>query len=190
MPISSFINRLTALAPLSEAAQTFLTQILTRQRLPKNTVILAVGEVCNHLYFLESGLARAFYQDGPDEITSWIVGETDFMYSVYSYLNQKPSLETIELLEDTVLISATRTDLDGFYARFPEGNLFRSLLTEHYLLQYDQRLRGLQMLSAEERVKRYAREHPNLFSRIPLKHLATYLNMNASTMSRIRAKKM
>ena len=190
MPTSSFINRLTALAPLSEVAQTHLTQILSRQRLPKSTVVLAVGEVCDRLYFLETGLARAFYRDGPDEITSWIVGENDFMYSVHSYLNQQPSLETIELLEDTVLISATRADMDEFYARFPEGNLFRSLLTEHYLLRYDQRLRGLQMLRAKERVKRYAREHPNLFPRIPLKHLATYLNMTAETLSRVLSKKM
>ncbi len=190
MPTSPFINRLTAIAPLSEAAQTQLKEILTRQRLPKSTVVLAVGEVCDRLYFIETGLARAFYQDGPEEITSWIVGEDDFMYSAYSYLTQQPSLETIELLEDTVLISATRADLDEFYGQFPEGNLLRSLLTEHYLLQYDQRLRGLQMLRAKERVNRYAREHPNLFSRIPWKHLATYLNMTAETMSRILSKKM
>ncbi len=189
MPTSALFKRLTAVAPLSVAAQQHLTQILLRQTLPKGAVLLAVGDVSNRVFFLEQGLARAFYKKGRKELTAWIVAEDDFMYSVYSYINQRPSHETIELLEDSVLLSATRAELDEFYAQFPEANGFRSALTEQYLLRHDERLRALRMLTTTERHDRFAQDFPDIYRRAPLQHIATYLGMNNATLSRIRARK-
>lgn len=151
--------------------------------------MLAVGDVSNRVFFLEQGLARAFYKKGRHEITSWIVAEDDFMYSVYSYLTQKPSHEIIELLEDSVLLSATRADLDDLYARFPEANGFKSALTEQYLLRHDERLRALRLLMATERHDRFAHDFPDIYRRAPLQHIATHLGMDKATFSRIRAKR-
>jgi CRP-like cAMP-binding protein len=44
----------------------------------------------------------------------------------------------------------------------------------------------LHLLDAPGRVKRFVRKHPELFERIPKKELASYLNLSAETLSRLK----
>jgi len=44
----------------------------------------------------------------------------------------------------------------------------------------------LHLLDAPGRVHRFMRKHPELFERIPKKELATYLNLSAETLSRLK----
>ena len=44
----------------------------------------------------------------------------------------------------------------------------------------------LHLLDAPGRVKRFLRKHPDLFDRIPKKELASYLNLSAETLSRLK----
>ena len=44
----------------------------------------------------------------------------------------------------------------------------------------------LHLLDAPGRVKRFLRKHPELFDRIPKKELASYLNLSAETLSRLK----
>jgi CRP/FNR family transcriptional regulator, dissimilatory nitrate respiration regulator len=44
----------------------------------------------------------------------------------------------------------------------------------------------LHLLDAPGRVKRFLRKHPDLFNRIPKKELASYLNLSAETLSRLK----
>ncbi|MDB5762513.1 MAG: cAMP-binding protein [Herminiimonas sp.] len=44
----------------------------------------------------------------------------------------------------------------------------------------------LHLLDATGRVHRFLRKHPDLFDRIPKKDLATYLNLSAETLSRLK----
>ena len=44
----------------------------------------------------------------------------------------------------------------------------------------------LHLLDASGRVKRFLRKHPELFERIPKKELASYLNLSAETLSRLK----
>jgi CRP-like cAMP-binding protein len=46
----------------------------------------------------------------------------------------------------------------------------------------------LHLLDAPGRVHRFMRKHPDLADRIPRKELASYLNLSAETLSRLRAK--
>jgi hypothetical protein len=44
----------------------------------------------------------------------------------------------------------------------------------------------LHLLDAPGRVHRFMRKHPDLADRIPQKDLATYLNLSAETLSRLK----
>jgi len=46
----------------------------------------------------------------------------------------------------------------------------------------------LHLLDAPGRVKRFLRKHPELEERLPKKELASYLNLSAETLSRLKSR--
>ena len=46
----------------------------------------------------------------------------------------------------------------------------------------------LHMLDAQGRMQRFLRKHPDLYERVPMKELASYLNLSAETLSRVKQK--
>ena len=61
---------------------------------------------------------------------------------------------------------------------------------EYYVMQLMSEIMAhtitLHLLDAPGRVKRFLRKHPELFDRIPKKELASYLNLSAETLSRLK----
>jgi len=88
-------NSLYQFVLLSPQHQEDLIKVIELQELPKDVVLLAVGEVSNYLHFLVEGAVRAVYYLHDKEITSWFGFEGDFVSSFYSFVSRKPSLESI-----------------------------------------------------------------------------------------------
>ncbi|ABE44715.1 Crp/Fnr family transcriptional regulator [Polaromonas sp. JS666] len=61
---------------------------------------------------------------------------------------------------------------------------------EYYVMQLMSEIMAhtitLHLLDAPGRVQRFLRKHPELFDRIPKKELASYLNLSAETLSRLK----
>ncbi|MDO1449813.1 Crp/Fnr family transcriptional regulator [Rhodocytophaga aerolata] len=181
-----FLSQLnTVSGELKEA----ITRCLTKQELKKKTLLLQEGKVCDRVYFIEKGLARAYYFMDGQEITSWFMKENDMIISVYSFFSQRISYENMELEEDSILISITNKDLQMLYRQFPEFNFFGRVLTEDYYVRSEERIISHRMQTAEQRYEALFKSSPSLFNRVLNKHIASYLGMSAETLSRIRKKR-
>ncbi len=185
---SHFFSQLGQIHPLTPELQETLAQCITRECLPARTLLLEEGEVCERVYYLESGLARGFYRLGKEEITSWFVGAGSWMLAVTSFFTQKPSQEYIELLEESTLLSIDFASLERIYDQFHEFNFIGRVLTEHYYGMSEQRSWALRRQTAMERYHHLLRTDPGLFERVHLKHIASYLGMKRETLSRLRNK--
>jgi len=174
-------------ATISEQARIELAGFITKRELPKGTLLLEQGKTCKHLNFLESGFARAFYYQNGKEITSWFAFENDIVASMYSFTAQKPSFESIEIVETSVLHSLTYDQLQQLYQKYPEFNLIGRLLTEKYFIELEERILSLQIQSAKERYQKILKNQPELLQRASLGHIASYLGISQETLSRIRA---
>lgn len=186
---SSLFSFISAIHPVSDELLQAITTCLSKQEQKKKTILLHEGKVCERLYFIEKGLARAYYFWDEQEITSWFMQENDLIVSVYSFFSQKPSLEYIELLEDSTLISISNEDLQRLYNQFPEFNYFGRVLTENYYVRSEERIISHRRHTAEERYEALFKANPELFNRAQKNHIASYLGMSAETLSRIRRKK-
>lgn len=185
---SNFLNLLNSIVPLSNEIVEQLRKITVTNKLPKGTLLLTEGQVSDKIFFLCEGMARAFYYENGDEITSWIVSDNDFIYSTASFIQQKPSFETIHLLEDSTVLCLTFQDLNEIHGKYPETIYISLKITEQYLLLYDERVRSLR-LSAEERYLRFQKQFPQIVAKVKVQYLASYLGLSRSSLNTLRSKK-
>lgn len=158
-----------------------------KESVEKNQTLVREGQVCNKLYFIDKGLGRSFYlkEDGK-EITQWFFIEGKIMSSVESFFQQIPSLYYLQMLEDSVVYSITRENIDMLFNKYHNMERFGRLLSTEMLTRVVNKLNALQFQTARERYTYMLTEFPNISNRVPLGYLASYLGMTQETLSRIR----
>ncbi|MDT3403771.1 Crp/Fnr family transcriptional regulator [Mucilaginibacter terrae] len=156
--------------------------------LKKNEVFISEGKICNKIGLIKKGLMKCvFKKDGKDVIFEFAY-ENSFVSDYYSFVTHTPSVKDIICLENTVVYIIDRQQLEtlGRTHSFIEG---MSRKTNEYLfLKMHDRLRSMMMDTAAERYIRLIKERPDLANRIPQYLLASYLNVQPETVSRIRSK--
>jgi len=166
-----------------------LAQIATVETLPKGSFLIKEGQIAHRLYFLEKGTARTFYYHNAKDITSWIYQEDTPFTTWYSYLDNKPSFENLEIVEDATVISFTKDDLEKLYLENVQFERFGRKMVEQQLSYLDAFYKGYLFMSAKERYDLLLSNFPDVTQRVNLGHIASLLGISQETLSRIRAKK-
>ncbi|MFK7946441.1 MAG: Crp/Fnr family transcriptional regulator [Saprospiraceae bacterium] len=157
-------------------------------KLPKGTKLFTEGKRHHHFYFIVQGLAKAYYLKDGKEICSWFAAENETIGNMSTHQG-KPSNETIELLEDSALIS--------FHIHSINELAKDNLAVSHFIIEIlykeiiylEKRIYDLQFVSSHERYKRLLKEAPDILQRISLTDIASYLGVSRETLSRIRGQR-
>ena len=149
-------------------------------------MLIRPGQVCDRMYYIEKGLLRGSKVRGTHESSLWFMKEGDVMTSVISYYKGSDSTETIYALEDSLLFSITKQQLDHIYNTWMEFNVIARVLTEKYYVLDEEKLDMLRIKDAADRYKRFLQLYPGLEERIAATHIASYLKIRLETLSRIK----
>lgn len=114
--------------------------------------------------------------------------ENQFFSEHLSFLSQQPSLEYVEGLEDCELYFIYHEDLIRLYQEIQKFQQFGRLLMEHSFIRLKVYFHSLLHETAQERYLKLIETQPNIFQRIPLKYIASYIGITDSSLSRIRKK--
>ncbi len=176
------------LVPFSHDELNDILSHFEKEYVQKNQVLIKEGQVCNKLYFVEQGIGRSYYlkQDGK-EVTQWFFGVGNFMSSADSFFQQSPSFYYLEILEDSILYSITKKNMDLLLAKYHNMEKFIRLLTIETLTKFVHKLNAIQFQTARERYNYMLAEFPDISHRVPLGYIASYLGMTQETLSRIRS---
>ena len=185
--MNPLLQTLALVSPLSEEAQAALAEVTRFRHLPKNTVLLQIGNVSHHLHFIHRGLARVYYYKDDIDVTDYFAIEDQFIGAVASLFTGAPSAKGIQLLEDSDVYSLHIRDLERLCARFHEVERAGRKMAIFGFLESQARLESIQFLSARERYQELERTFPGLLNRGPLKYVASYLGITQVSLSRIRA---
>ena len=108
------------------------------------------------------------------------------MFEVSSFFNRQPSRENIKALTDCTGLYITYDELNGLFHSLEEFREFgRHILVQGYTAYKDRTL-SLITHTAEERYAMLLKTNPEIFQHAALKHIASYLGITDTSLSRIR----
>lgn len=188
MATASLIQTLNAFKPLKEAVKEDLYKCLSTRVYKKNVVIQEAGGICPYLFFIEQGLIRHYYVNKNAELTTWFAAEGDFIADS-SFMMQRPGYDNLQALEDTQMSCFLYKDYVRMCEKYPVLEQFGRRLISYNYYTLEERFANTILRSASERYDDLLEKHPDIFKRISLSILASYLGVSRETLSRIRQKK-
>lgn len=149
-------------------------------------IILHEGEKSLNLYYILSGIVRGYYIDNQgNDITKCFSCENGF-FSSEGLRTGGLSSFSIECLELCQCISIPYSLI---YEIIQKNENLKEIINTFYIIEVDKlekRAKNLMLMNAEERYIDFCNLYPELFRRIDLQYIASYIGIRAASLSRIR----
>ncbi|GAA5219699.1 Crp/Fnr family transcriptional regulator [Membranihabitans marinus] len=153
----------------------------------KNDFLLREGQTENHYWFIESGFVRSYVIDtNGNDITTHFYAQGDIVIDWPSFFLRSPTRENIQALSDC---RCWQLDFDTFQELFHGLQSFReqgrTTLVSSYFALKNQTV----SMIADQAKTRYIQlitHKPHIVQNVSLKHIATYLGITDTSLSRIR----
>lgn len=161
--------------------------MLTEEKYPKGAIILAEGDICRKIYYVQRGVLRQYYTKNGKQLTEHIACEGSTVMCIESLFKRQPSRLVIESLEPCLLYGIPYEQLckvgngSSEFGRFLLSILRESLITSQVKADM------LRFESSRERYARLSEESPDIIRRVPLNIVASFLQMSPETLSRVRS---
>ncbi len=182
-----FVEMFTKTVGLTEPEFELLLSFFKREYVPRKYFYLKAGQVCTHTAYLNRGSTRTFTIDerGGEHIL-FFAFEDWWLGDIESYHMQQPGRLFIQAMEDCELLCILKTDLDKLEAQVPKIKQWHAAKQTRSHFATVNRLAEVKTFTPEERYLRLLDKHPQIFQRIPLQHIASYLDIEPPSLSRLR----
>lgn len=158
-----------------------------RMEVKKNDFLIREGQTIHEYYLVESGLIRSYAIDTEgNDITTGFYPKASIIMEVASFFLRIPTKENIQVLQDSVVWKLNFETFQNFFhsiEAFRETG--RARLVQGFV-RYKQKSISMITDSAKDRYKFLMQQNPMLLNQAPLKHVATYLGVTDTSLSRIR----
>jgi CRP-like cAMP-binding protein len=173
-----------------EEFELFLSRF-TVKTITKKDYFLRAGECCHSKAYLNKGCTRNFVIDeqGHERILffafeDWWLGDLE------SYYGGTPATTYIQMLEDSEVLIISK---ENFLKSEHEIPKLKEWYTSKILRSASasrNKIVEMKTLSAEERYLHLVEKQPSVFQRVPLQYIASYLNIEPQSLSRMRNRLM
>lgn len=183
--VSRLLGLLEPIYPLSEELKTEAYSSMLACKLKKDAVLLNEGDRCDYVYFIISGALMAYSDHNGKRITSYISVEKEFVSSISGLHGLRPSKESIIAIEPTSLIVVHNEVLQQMFEKYFELNYIFRVFMEEYYRDAQDRAHIIRLGDVKERYLYLTQTKPGFIGRLPLEHIASFLDMKPNTLSRI-----
>lgn len=182
--ISKFIN--TYSPNLSENSRNIFQSFIVPKSFKKGEILVNAGDISAKFFVLKNGLLRNYIVNSKGkEFTRKIYTPITTAGST-SLFTKEPSDSILECLIDSEILVG---DFNAFIKSTEEHHdlsLFYNRVIENIFLRTEKKVYDLSILNATERYLKLKKEIPNIENLIPQYQIASYLNVSAVQLSRIR----
>ncbi len=183
----SLIQFVQHVLPMSGGKAEQLVEKFEPRKIGRNEYLLKEGVVCNESHFIVEGLMRSFIYDleGRD-VTTAFYSRAMFPSDLLSFFKRVPSKEYIQAITDCETWYISYKDMQASFHEMPEFREFGRLniINQYGILK--QRMLSMLQETAEQRYSALIDSNQEVLQNAPLKHIASYLGITDTSLSRIR----
>jgi len=176
------------LSSIDPEKATIIQSMVRPQKVKKNTYLLREGQICQFSYIISQGVAKKYINFAEKEVVTDIYLAGDIAFSFESFTHQTLSTESIVAVTDLEMLCFSRSEYFMAKSKYPWFVEFDSQFMERYIVQLDEKMKELATLNAAQRYKKILNHYPKLLQEVPLKVIASFLQISVERLSRIRAK--
>jgi len=187
MNTEQFFEKIRTYTDLSAEAGEAWSALLKEKTYRRGENFISTGKVPKNVAFVTKGLFSQYYiTDNGDMVIKYFFPEGAIAGSIPATLTRSESLFTITALEDTTVIEynfhefkqlvTTHRDIAEFYIRYME---------RHWVIDKEPYEISLRNDSAKTRYEEFLKRYPELVKRLKKHHIAAYLGITPTQLSRI-----
>ena len=187
MDFNIFFDRIRSYTTLSPVAEAAWKAILRENNYRKGDYFILQGQTPRKVAFVAKGLLYQFHTaDNGDQVVKYFFPEQRIAGSMAATLGQTASQFTIQALEDTKVfeynflefkkLAASHPDIAAFYIRYME---------QHWIIEKEPYEIALRYETASTNYAGFLEKYPGLIKRLKKQHIAAYLGITPTQLSRI-----
>ena len=114
------------------------------------------------------------------------VPENRYATHYSAFISRTPSKYYFQCIEPTLLVTLSYEHIQKGYEKFTNIERYGRLVAESVLKFQQKRIESFLFETAEQRYLDFIKDNVNLFNRVSLSHLSSYLGIERQTLTRIR----
>jgi len=159
------------------------------KNLNRGDTLIHAGETDPDVYFIIEGITRHWYWNGDREKTAFFSQEGTLLISYHSYYFNKESFYSIEACCRTRILCFKKQIYDSFIAEYHDFANWCLSMAQCQIFFFEMKNRVIAG-TAKERYVSFLKNRPNILKQVPLKIIASYLDVTPQYLSKLRKMKL
>lgn len=186
--MDSLVQYLNAIHPLPQEDLDLILPLFTEVEFKRKEFMTREGQTERYLYFVLEGFQRSYYEkDGKEHVIAFTY-PSSFSGIPESFLTQTPSRYYLETLTRSRMLRLSYDKMVELYEHSQQIERLMRKSNEMVLVGTAQRYYEQKALSLEERFTVFVNRSAHLLTKIPHKHIASYLGMDPTNFSKLLSK--
>lgn len=167
----------------------FIRSMFSVKKFHRGDLLLKQGQLCRKLFFVESGSLRAFnLSENAKEATIMFAVDDWWITDMYCFANQKPSMVSLETLEDSIVVIIDFDQFEILLQRLPKFERFFRILFQNAYAREQLRILNTIALTTEQRYCQFVIKYPQIAEKVTQKQIASYLGVTPEFLSSVKKK--
>ena len=186
-PPPLFIELFTKTMGMDQQEFDYFCQHFREIVIKKKDFYLKEGSITKAKAYVKKGCGRSFIIDknGKEHITNFLF-EDWWLGDFESYYSGNPGKSNQQAIEDLEVFEITKEDFIKMENEIPKLKKWYEIKKEKHSFALINQLYEVKTSTCEERYLHLVTKHPQVFQRVPLQYIASYLGIEPQSLSRMR----
>ncbi len=182
-----FFQKIKTYAELSPQAEAAWDALLRENTYNKGDYFITEGQTPKKVAFIVKGLMYQYYTaENGDMVIKYFFPENRIAGSMTATLTQSPGALTIKALEDTNVLEYNFMEFKKLVTIYPDiAAFYIRYMEQHWIIEKEPYEISLRYESAKANYDNFLRKYPGLVKRLKKQHIAAYLGITPTQLSRI-----